>query len=141
MIRLVSKSLISKLAFKNVVCLYLYQVKVTYLPTVSHHADPILLPCPQDVLIIASDVPLPNNPEAVPRRPAQLTEEERQKLKSQGFSPDCQDEVAIVKASYDLEKIFGVEKSEPKKLLSRELVRRRCTTILNDSKSNEGKGS
>ena len=90
-------------------------------------------------MIIVSDLSLPNNVEAVPRRPAKLTEEDQQTLKSQGVPPDCKDEVAIVKASYKRVKIFGVERSEPNKLLSRELVKQRCTTILNDSKSNEGK--
>ena len=41
----------------------------------------------RDVLIIAPDQPL-HNPEAVARRPGQLTEEDKQTLLSQGVSPD-----------------------------------------------------
>ena len=86
------------------------------------------------MLIIASDLPLPNNSEAVPRRPAQLTKEDQQKLKSQGVPPDCQDESAIIKAKYKLDKskkVIGVKTSETNILLFRDDVMKDITQLLN----------
>ena len=57
----------------------------------------------RDVLIISADLP-PHQPEAVARRPGQLTEEDKQKLLSQGMTSDCQSEVDIVRARCELDK-------------------------------------
>ena len=92
----------------------------------------------RDVLIIASDLPLPNNPEAVPRRPAQLTKEDQQKLKSQGVPSDCQDESAIIKARYELNKRFRVKTSETNKPLFWEDVMKDITKLLNHTKNDGG---
>ena len=55
----------------------------------------------RDVLIIAPDLSLPHA-EAVPRRPGQLTQEDKIKLLSQGLPPDsCHDEWAIIKLMLD----------------------------------------
>ena len=88
----------------------------------------------RDVLLIASDLPH-HQSEAVARRPGQLTEEDKQKLLNQGVSPYGQDEAAIVKARYELDrgcKIVGVMSGQ----LSREEVlksiRHSLTTTQND---------
>ena len=56
----------------------------------------------RDVLIISADLP-PHQPEAVARRPGQLTEEVKQKLLNQGVTSDCQSEVDIVGARCKLD--------------------------------------
>ena len=65
----------------------------------------------RDVLILAPDMSLPH-PEAVPRRPGQLTQEDKLKLQRQGLSPDsCHNELDIVKGRCELDeryKIIGI---------------------------------
>ena len=90
----------------------------------------------RDFLIIAPDLPL-HNPEAVARRPGQLTEEDRQTLLSQGVSPQGQDELAIVKARYNLRKdlrIVGVKSGK----LSREEVMESIGQLLTTTKNDGG---
>ena len=87
----------------------------------------------RDILIIAPDQPL-HNPEAVARRPGQLTKEDKQKL-SQGVSPEGQDEVAIVKARYQLDKInriVGVKSGQLSREEVMESIRHLLTTTKND---------
>ena len=93
------------------------------------------------MLIIASDLPLSNNPEAVPRRPAQLTKDDQQTLKSQDVPLDCQDEPAIIKARQELNKenkIIEVKTSETNKPLFREDVMKDITKLLNHTKNDGG---
>ena len=90
----------------------------------------------RDVLIIAPAQPI-HNPEAVARRPGQLTEEDKQTLLSQGVSPEGQDEVAIVKARCQLDKwyrIVGVKSGQ----LSREEVMKSIRQLLTTTKSDGG---
>ena len=90
------------------------------------------------MLIIASDWSLPSNPEAVPRRPAKLTKENRQKLKSQGVPSDCQDEVAITQARYNKFTEVMVRTSYPKKLLRKDVMKS-IAHLLNYTKCDTGK--
>ena len=91
----------------------------------------------RDVLIISADPP-PHQPEAVARRPGQLTEEDKQKLLSQGVTSDCQSEMDIVRARYRLDKrceVVGVVSGHS---LTREEVSRRITHFLNTTKNDGG---
>ena len=90
----------------------------------------------RDVLIIAPDLPL-HNPEAVARRPGQLTEEDKQTLLSQRVSPEGQDELDIVKARYQLDKrckIVGVRSGQ----LSREEVMKSIRHLFTTTKNDGG---
>ena len=57
----------------------------------------------RDVLIIAPDLSL-SHPEAVARKPGQLTQEDKLKLLSQGVFPETDNELDIIKARYRLAK-------------------------------------
>ena len=88
----------------------------------------------RDVLIIAPDQPL-HNPEAVARRPGQLTEEDKQTLLSQGVSPEGQSDLAIVKARCELDKeirIVGVKSGQLSREEVMESIRHLLTTTKND---------
>ena len=89
----------------------------------------------RDVLIIAPDLPLPH-PEAVARRPGQLTKEDKQKLQSQGLPPDYNDEVGIIKARHKLEKRHTIFEVKLGQSLSREeildIIAHLLTTTQND---------
>ena len=68
----------------------------------------VLLIVPEQSCSHASDM-------AVARRPGHLTQEDKQKLLSQGVSPTGQDEVAILKARYKLDRkktIVGVKSGQ-----------------------------
>ena len=69
----------------------------------------------RDVLIIESDLPL-SIPDVELRRPAGLTDADRQKLKSQGISSDELNEATIISKRYEYDKrrtLFRVLRSEP----------------------------
>lgn len=92
----------------------------------------------RDILIIVSDRPL-TQAEAVARRPGQLTEEDKLKLQSQGVPPECQDDLAIVKARFELDKrckIVGVMSGQ---LLSGEAVKKSIESTLTTTKNDGGK--
>lgn len=92
----------------------------------------------RDVLIIVSDLPLSDS-EAVARRPGQLTKEDKQSLQNQGVSPDCQDELTIVKERHDLDKRFrivGVKLGQP---LSRGEVIKSISNLLTTTQNDGGK--
>ena len=89
----------------------------------------------RDVLIIAPDLSLPH-PEAVARRPGQLTEEDKLTLQSQGLPPDCQNELAIIEARCKLDKrleIAGIVK------ISRGDIIEYILHLLTTTKNNGGK--
>ena len=71
----------------------------------------------RDVLIVESDIPLSDhNPDVVSRRPAELTDGDRQKLKSQGVSSDELHEASIIRTRYEKDKrrtLFRILRSEP----------------------------
>ena len=71
------------------------------------------------------------------RRPGQLTEEDKLKLQRQGVPPDCQDELDIMKARYELGKnlIIGVKSRQP---LSREVIES-IAHLLNTTQNDGGK--
>ena len=77
----------------------------------------------REVLIIAPDLSPDPHPEAVARRPGQLTEEDKLKLQSQGLSSDFHDELDIMKAKYDLGKAYTVvEVKSGQSLLRKEVL-------------------
>ena len=88
----------------------------------------------RDVLIIAPDQ-THHNPEAVARRPGQLTEEDKQTLQSQGVSPEGQSDLAIVKSRHQLDKrqkIVGVKSGQLSRDEVMESIRHLLTTTKND---------
>ena len=85
----------------------------------------------RDVLILAPDLSLPH-PEAVARRPGQLT---KLKLQRQGVPPDYQSELEIMKARYKLDKKKKVVRVESEKLMQEkvmEYIARLLITTHND---------
>ena len=88
----------------------------------------------RDVLIIAPDLSLPH-PEAVARRPGQLTEEDKLKLQRQGLPPDCQDELDIIKTRCKLDKrlqVVGIHLAEVSRSDVTEDILHLLTTTHND---------
>ena len=92
----------------------------------------------RDVLIITSDLPLPH-PEAVARRPGQLTEEDKQKLQSQGVLFESQSDLAIVQAKHQLDKRITIVEVKSGELLSCEEVIKRVSLLLTTTKNDGGK--
>ena len=95
----------------------------------------------RDVLIIESDLPLPH-PETTPRRSAQLTDDNRQKLKSQGVSSDDLDEASIIRQRYECDKrrtLFRVLRSEPGHQLHQGDVIESITELFSGTKNDGGK--
>ena len=74
------------------------------------------------------------------RRPGQLTEEDKLKLQSQGLPPhSCHDELAIIKARYELDKeckVIGIKSGQS---LSQEVVLESVAHLLNTTKNDGGK--
>ena len=91
----------------------------------------------RDVLIISGDLP-PHQPEAVARRPGQLTEEDKQKLLRQGVTGDYQDEADIVRARYKLEKKCNMVDVQSGHSLSREEVSKSIAHLFNTTKNDGG---
>ena len=92
------------------------------------------------MLIIFSDVPLPH-PEAVPRREGSLTKEDRGKLQSENVPRELEDEVAIVRKRYELDKakkVFNVLESKPGKLLSRSEAFGVVAALMNNTENDGG---
>ena len=92
----------------------------------------------RDVLIIAPDLPLPH-PEAVERRPGQLTEEDKLKLQSQRVPTDCHNELDIIKARYELDKDCKIVEIKSGQSLSREEVIKSITHFLSTTQNDGGK--
>ena len=94
----------------------------------------------RQVLIIFSDVPLPH-PEAVPRRESCLTQEDKEKLQSENVPRELEDEVAIVRKRYELDKakkVFNVLESKPGKLLSRGEAFGVVAALMNNTENDGG---
>ena len=92
----------------------------------------------RDVLILAPDLSFPH-PEAVVRRPGQLTEGDKLKLQNQGLPPGCRNELDIIKARYKLVKaceLFEVKSGES---LSRKEVLENIAHLLNTTQNDGGK--
>jgi hypothetical protein len=94
----------------------------------------------RDVLILAPDLSLPH-PEAVARRPGQLTDEDKLKLQSQGVFHESHDELDIIKARYRLDKDFSVVEVKSGGSISCKEVLGRIEHILNTTENNGGKQS
>ena len=93
----------------------------------------------RDVLIVAPDPSL-THPEAVARRPGQLTEKDKQTLQRQGVPPDsCQNEVLIIKARHDLDKKQKIVEVKSGQSLSREEVMKSIAHLLITTENDGGK--
>ena len=95
----------------------------------------------RDVLIIESDLPL-SDPEVISRRPGDLTDANRQKLKSQGVSSDELHEASIIRARYEYDKrrtLFRVLRSEPDHQLKWQEVFKSITKLFESTKNDGGK--
>lgn len=92
----------------------------------------------RDVLIIAADQ-TSSHPEAVARKPGKLTEEDKQTLQSQGVHPDCQDELAILKSRYQLDKKKNLVEILSKASLNWEEVMKRMEYFLSTTKKDGGR--
>ena len=95
----------------------------------------------RQVLIIFSDVPLPDRPEAIQRRDGQLTEKDREKLRSERVPDDYQDESDIVRQRYDLDKakkMFAVLESKPDKLLAKSEAYGVIAALMNNTENDGG---
>ena len=92
----------------------------------------------RDVLIIASKLSNPH-PEAVARRPGQLTEEVKLKLQSQGLPPGCQKELDIVKTRWKMDKRYKMLEVHSGESLSRKQIIQRITRLLNTTQNDGGK--
>ena len=93
----------------------------------------------RDVLILAPDLSLPH-PEAVPRRPGQLTQEDRLKLQSQELPPDsCHNELDIIKARYELDKECKIVEVKSGRSLSQEEVVENIAHLLNTTRNDGSK--
>ena len=92
----------------------------------------------REFLILAPDLSLPH-PEVVPRRPGQLTQEDKLKLQSQGLPPDsCHNELAITKARYELDKMCKIVEVKSGKSLSQEVVEN-IAHVFNTTQNDGGK--
>ena len=92
----------------------------------------------RDVLILATDLSLPH-PEAVPRRPGQLIQEDKIMLQSQGLPPDsCHEELAIVKARCELDMRYKILDIKSGSLVSREDVLKCISHLLVTTQANGG---
>lgn len=97
----------------------------------------------RDVLIIEADIPL-DDPTAshVARIPYSLTEDDRQKLKSQRVSHDDLSETVIIEARYELDSrrtLAGVLKSKPERQLSQEGIMKTINNLFTTTKKKGGK--
>ena len=94
------------------------------------------------MLIIESDLPLPNA-DVECRRPADLMDADRQKLKSQGVSSDELHEASIIRARYEYDKrrtLFRVLRSELDHLkLQRQEVFESIIELFEKTKNDGGK--
>ena len=92
----------------------------------------------RDVLILAPDLSL-LHPEAVARRHGQLTEEDKLKLQSQGLPLNCQDELAIIRARWDLDKSCKiVEVKSGRQSFSQDEVIENIAHLLNNTQNDGG---
>ena len=92
----------------------------------------------RDVLILAPDLSL-SHPEAVARRPGQLTEEDKLKLQSQGLPHDCQNELDITRARYELDKRCNIVEIKLGKSPSQDEIIQSIEHLLNTTQNDGGK--
>ena len=91
----------------------------------------------RDVLILAPDLSL-SHPEAVARRPGQLTRGDKMTLHRQGLPSDCQDELDIVRARYDLDKWYKLVDVKSGQSMSRDEVMDNIADLLNTTQNDGG---
>ena len=92
----------------------------------------------RDVLIVAPDLSLPH-PEAVARRPGQLTQEDKLKLLIQGVPPEAQNELDIIKARYRQDKDCSVVEVKSGQSISYKEVLGSIENLLNTTENDGGK--
>ena len=73
------------------------------------------------------------------RRPGQITGKDKQKLLSQGLTIDCQDELDIMIARYELDKRYKIVEVKSKQFSSRKEVIERTAYLLNTTQNDGGK--
>ena len=92
----------------------------------------------RDILILAPDLSLPH-PEAVARRPGQLTQEDKLWLLNQGLPPEAQNELDIIKARYRQDKDCSVVKIKSRWSISYKEVLGSIENLLNTTENDGGK--
>ena len=92
----------------------------------------------RDVLVVVPDLPL-THPEAVARRPGQLTEGDKLKLQSQGLPPDCHDELDIITARWKMDKRIQIVRFKKRQSLSREEVLESIAYLFNTTLKDGGR--
>ena len=76
----------------------------------------------------------------MPRRPGQLTQEDKLKLLSQGVPPNlCKNELDIIKARYEQDKRDKMVEVKSRQLLSRKEVVENIAHLLNTTQNDGGK--
>ena len=90
----------------------------------------------RDILIMSCDLHAPHKyPEVVPRWSFKLTAEYKSALQNQGVPSNCQDELDIVKARFELDKRYEIIEVKSRKILQGEVmdcIRHILTTTKND---------
>jgi hypothetical protein len=92
----------------------------------------------RDVLILAPDLSLPR-PEAVARRPGQLTQKDKLKLLRQGVFSESHNELEIMKARYRLDKDCSIVEVKSGRSISYKNVLRSIEHVLNTTENDGGK--
>ena len=92
----------------------------------------------RDVLILAPDLSLPH-PEAVAKRPGQLTEKDKLKLLSQGVIPESDNELDIVKARYRFAKDYSIVEFKSGRSISYKEVLGSIEHVLSTTENDGGK--
>ena len=72
------------------------------------------------------------------RRPGQLTEEDKLKLHRQKVHPDCQDELDIIRAKFELYKGNKIVEIKSGQSMSREEIIENITHLLNTTQNDGG---
>ena len=93
----------------------------------------------RDILIISPKLQDPHQPEAVARTPGNLTDEDKQKLLSQGVTCDCQSEINIIEARWELDKDCKIVDTLKGSLLTREEVLISINDLFNETQNDGGK--
>ena len=92
----------------------------------------------RDVLVLAPDLSHPH-PEAVARRPGQLTEEDNLKLQRQGLATDCQSELDIIRARHELDKRHKIVKVKSGQSMSQNDAIESIVHLFNTTQNDGGK--
>ena len=92
----------------------------------------------RDVLVLAPDLSLPH-PEAVARRPGQLTQEDKLKVLRQGVLSESDNELDIIKARYRQDKDCSIVEVKSGRSVSYKEVLGSIEHVLNTTENDGGK--